>query len=150
MGDVFKSINKITRSEEQTKAYHEPKCNAISQVSTQRNHEVSYGKYNTPKTPHKSYNSSHLRNPCNNKQCNKNQGKPQYNCACSKLKCYYCEGEHIIKECEKFKQDKAKYKLKTANITQKYKEKILQKAKKENMWVRVGMTEKVFAKHHNR
>ena len=132
MEDVFKSINKITRIEEQTKAYHEPKYDAISQVSTERIHEVSYGKYNTPKTPHKLYNSSHFRTPCNNNQFNRNQGKPQYSCAPSKLKCYYCKGKHIINECEKFKWDKAKYKLKTADITQTYKDKILQKAKKEN------------------
>ena len=104
------------------KAYHEPKYGAISQVSTEKIHEVSCGKYNTPKTPHKSYNSSHFRNPCNSNQFNRDQGKPQYNHAPSKPKCYYCKGKHLIKDCEMFKQDKAKYKLKAANITQKYKD----------------------------
>ena len=46
---------------------------------------------------------------------------------------YYCKGEHLIKECKKFKQDKAKYKLKTADITQMYKDKTIQKAKKDNL-----------------
>ena len=50
MEDVFKSINMITRTEEQKKAYHELKYYAISQVSTEKIHEVSYGKNNTPKT----------------------------------------------------------------------------------------------------
>ena len=47
--DVFKSINKITRTEEHTKANHEPKYDAISQVTIEKIHEVSYGKYNAPK-----------------------------------------------------------------------------------------------------
>ena len=101
MEEFFKSINKITRTEEQTKASHDPKYDAISQVSTEKIQEVSYGKYNTPKTPDKSYNSSHFRTPCNNNQFNRNQGKPQYNHIPSKLKCYYCKGKHIIKECKK-------------------------------------------------
>ena len=82
------------------------------------------------KTPHKSYNSFHSRTPHNNNQFNRKQGKQQYNCVPSKLKCYYCKGEHI-KECRKFRQDRAKYKLKIADITQKYKDKIIQEARKD-------------------
>ena len=85
------------------------------------------------KTPNNSYNRSHLRNPCNSKQFNRSQAKPQYNHTPSKPKCYYCEGKHCINKCEKFKQGKAKYKLKATDIIQKYKEKIIQKAKRDNI-----------------
>ena len=46
------------------------------------------------------------------------------------MKCYYCDGEHCINECEKFKKDKDKYNLNRANIAQKYKERLLKNAKK--------------------
>ena len=75
----------------------------------------------------------------NNNKLNRNQGKTQYNHAPSKLKCFYCEGEQIIKECENSKQDKAKCKLKTADIAQRYKDRILQKAKKENIAINETM-----------
>ena len=137
--DVFKSINRITRTEEQMKAYHELKYDSISQVSTEKIHEVSNAKYNTPKTPNNSYNRSHFRNPCNSNQFSRNQGKPQYIHTPSKPKCYHCEGKHHINECKKFKQDKAKYKLKTVNIIQNYKDKIVQKAKKDNISINEAM-----------
>ena len=87
MGDVFKSINRSTRTEEWIQAYHEPKYDSISQLSTEKIHEVSYGKYNTPKTPYKSYNRSHFRSQCNSNQFNGDQEKPQYNHIPSKPKC---------------------------------------------------------------
>ena len=113
------------------KAYCE--YDAISQVSTEKIHEVSYDNYNTPKTPHKSYNSFYFRSQHNSNQFNRNQGKPQYSHASSKPKGYNCKGEHLVKECKKLKQDKAKYKLKTANIIQKYMNKIIQKARKDHI-----------------
>ena len=45
------------------------------------------------------------------------------------MKCYYCEGEHHIKDCKKFTRDKAKYKLKTVDLTKQYKSKFRQAAK---------------------
>ena len=77
MEDVFKSINRITRTEEWMRAYHELKYNSISQVSTEKNHKVSHRNYKTPKTLNKSYNGSHFRSPCNSNQFSRNQGKPQ-------------------------------------------------------------------------
>ena len=47
--------------------------------------------------------------------------------------CYYCNGKHHIRDCNKFTQDKAKYKLKTSDIMQKCKNKIVQKAKNDNL-----------------
>ena len=59
---------------------------------------------------------------------------PQFNHIPSKPKCCYCEVEHWI-ECKTFKLDKAKYKLKRADIVQNYKDKIIWKAKKDNILI---------------
>ena len=45
MEDVFKSINSITRTEEQMKAYNESMYDFTSHVATERINEVSHGKY---------------------------------------------------------------------------------------------------------
>ena len=45
MEDVFESINKVTRTGEQTKAYNEPMYNSVSHMATERISEVSKGKY---------------------------------------------------------------------------------------------------------
>ena len=68
-----------------------------------------------------------------NSQYNRDQGRSQYNCIHAALKCYYCEGDHHLKNCEKFSKDKAKYKLKSVDMFQKCKDKIMQQAKKENV-----------------
>ena len=47
MEDVFKSINKITRTKEHTKAYIQPIFNSVSQVATESINEVSHGKYSS-------------------------------------------------------------------------------------------------------
>ena len=36
MYDVFKSINKVTRTEERMKAYNEPMYDSVSHVATER------------------------------------------------------------------------------------------------------------------
>ena len=141
MKDVFKSINKVTRTEEQTKAYNEPMYDAVSHVATERINEVSQGKYHQPRTPSKMYgshfrpsNNSHFSSPCgtNSHQISRNQGRPQFSHTHTNIKCYYCKGEHCIRDCNKFMQDKAKFKLKTAEIVQKCKDKVMQKARKDN------------------
>ena len=49
--------------------------------------------------------------------------------------CYYYEGEHCIRDCEKSTKDKAKYKLNTADLARKYKQKFRQAARKGNTTV---------------
>ena len=51
------------------------------------------------------------------------------------MKCYYCEGEHHIRDCDKFTKDKAKYKLKTVDLAKKYKSKFRKAAKNGSMSV---------------
>ena len=63
------------------------------------------------------------------------QNSHQPNQGQRKMKCYYFEGEHHIKDCEKFTRDKAKYKLKTMDLTKKCKNKFRQAAKNGNIFV---------------
>ena len=51
------------------------------------------------------------------------------------MKCYYCEGDHCIKDCKKFTRNKAKYKLKTVDLAKKYKSKLRQAAKNDSISV---------------
>ena len=41
MEDVYKSINKITKTDACTKAYHEPRYDTISDVATEKVNEVN-------------------------------------------------------------------------------------------------------------
>ena len=136
MANVFKSINKVTRTEEQTKAYNEPMNDSVSHVATERISEVSQGKYHQPRTPSKMFNGSHFR-PCNNchlssqhcaNSCQiiRNQGRPQFSHTHTNIKCYYCKGQYCIRDCSMFMQDKAKFKLKNTEIMQKCKDKVAQ------------------------
>ena len=122
MDDVFKSINKVTRTEQQMKAYNEAMYDSVSHVATENINEVSKGKYHQPRTPSKTYYGSHSRphnnphfgSPCfiNIHQFSRNQGRSQFSHAQNNVKCYYCKGAHHVRDCDKFMQDKAKYKLK--------------------------------------
>ena len=49
--------------------------------------------------------------------------------------CYYCEGEHHVRDCKKFTKDKAKYKLKTTDLTTKYRDRFRQTTRKGNITV---------------
>ena len=117
--------------------------NSISHVATERINEVSQGKCSKPRIPSKAYNSphfiphnnSHFGTPCNTNshQFNRNHVRSKYSHSQNNLKCYYSDDKDHIRGCDKFKQDKARYRLKTSDITQKCKDKIIQKAKKDNV-----------------
>ena len=141
--NIFKSINKVTGTKEWTKAYNEPMYNSESYVTTERINEVSQGKYFKPKKCSKTYNDPHFRphnnshfdTPCitNRHQFSRNHGRSQFSHGQNNLKCYICKGEHCIRDCTMFTEDKAKYKLKTTDIMQKCKDKIIKKARKDNV-----------------
>ena len=119
----------------------------MPQMSTVSVNEVSLGKYAKATPTIKTYNSnpnSNVQHSSNyrdggkyhNSQFCKDQNKPQYNThGPRKQKCYYCQGEYLVRDCEKFKKDKVKYKLKTMDLAKKYKDKIRQAAKKGNITV---------------
>ena len=133
--------------EERSKAYHQPENDSVSPVPINRVHQISmpnsYAKQRSSlpncsysNTQHNPRNSSTSRSvhKSSSHQYSKDQGRPQYNCTHLTLfKCYYFEGDHHLKSCNKFSKDKAKYKLKSADMFQKCKDKIMQQAKKENV-----------------
>ena len=143
MEDVFQTISCITKTEN-TKAYSEPSFEPVPQVSKERVHDVSFGRYTKPNSPGKTCNSNsqhRMRYSSNirdvgkhhSSQLCKDQSKQHYGtCGPRKLECYYCK-EHLVRDCEKFGKDKVKYKLKTTDLAKKYKDKIRQVAKKGNI-----------------
>ena len=98
-------------------------------MSNEGIHEVSYNKGKRQHSYDKSHNSSNFRKKYNNSPCNRYQSYSQYNRNPDKMKCYYCDGGHSIDTCKKLKKDKDKYNLNRADITKKYKERLLKKAK---------------------
>ena len=135
MEDVYKSINRITKTDAQTKAYHEPRYDSISEVTTEEVNEVSYNRGKKQYTYDKSHNSSNFRKQYNGSPYNRYQGNSHSYWTPVKVKCYYCDGEHHINEFEKFKKDKAKYNLSRADIAKKYEERILKNAKKSSIFI---------------
>ena len=118
---------------------HDP----VSHVATETINDVSHGKYSKPRTSSKVYNGPHSRSHINSHfgiphntishQVNRNNGRPQYSHGQNSLKGYYCDSKHCIRDCNQFTQDKTNYKLKTSDIMQKCKDKIIQKAMMDNM-----------------
>ena len=101
MEDVYIRITKITKTDAQTKAYHEPRCVSISEVTTEGVNEGSYNRGRKQYTYDKSHNRSNLKKKqYNSSQYNRNQGNSHSHWAPIKVKCYYCDGEHHIDECE--------------------------------------------------
>ena len=109
--------------------------------------EVNTGKYPGQNPTHKTYNdpshrsqySSSFRDRSSssqyNSQTDRDQSSLQPNQGQRKVRFYYCEGEHPVKDWEKFTRDKAKYKLKMMDLTKKYKNKLRQAVKNGNMSV---------------
>ena len=142
---VFQTINHITQTEGKTKVYHEPNFESVPHVSKERVHKVSFSKYTKPNSPVKAYNnslhntqySSNFRNgnEQHSSQFHRGQGKQQYNCRQGKLECYYCKGDHIIRDYEKFSKDRTKNNLKTTDLVKKYMDKLRQAIRKGNITV---------------
>ena len=71
--NVYKNINKITKSDACTKAYHEPRYDTISEVATEEVNEVSYNKGKKKQNTYdKSYSSSNFRYQYNGSQYKRN------------------------------------------------------------------------------
>ena len=62
MEDIYKSINRITKTDACTKAYPEPRYNSISDVTIEGINEVSYNRGKKQYSYDKSHNSSNFRN----------------------------------------------------------------------------------------
>ena len=102
-------------------------------MTTEEVNEESYNRGKKQYSYDKSNNRSNFRKQYNSSLYNRYQGNSHSYPAPIKVKCYYCDGEHCIGECEKFKKDKEKYNLSRADIAKKYKERLLKNAKKSNI-----------------
>ena len=102
MEDVFQTINHITKTGEMTKVYSEPNFEPVPQMSKERIHEVSFGRYTKPNSPIKTFS---INSQCNTRysynftdgskhhsgQLHKDQSKQHYNTHWPrKVECYYC------------------------------------------------------------
>ena len=98
---------------------------SVSQTSREWVHKVSVCKYTRQNSSSTAYNGPKCRIPLAlifrsgdkqySKQPCRDWGSYQCNWGPRKLVCYYCKGEHCIRDCKKFLKDKAKYQLKTAD-----------------------------------
>ena len=128
MEDVIQTIEHITRSEEWNRAFFNPSLEASRPVIQVNG--VSYGEATWQ------YGSDHPNNnqpPVwfhntfreNNKQprgpFRKSLGQPAYKHGPKKILCYYCDGEHLIKDCVKMAKEKSQDKQKDTEVTRWYK-----------------------------
>ena len=104
MGDIYRSINRVTKTNVHTKAYHQPRYKSIPEVTTKGISEVSYNKGKKPYLYDKSHNSSNFRKPYNGSPHNRYPSNSHSYQAPMKVKCYCCDAEHQIDECKKFKK----------------------------------------------
>ena len=79
MENVYKSINKITKTDACTKTYHEPSYDTISEVATDKVNKVSYNRGKKQNTYGISHNCYNFRYQYNGSQYNRNQGNSHSN-----------------------------------------------------------------------
>ena len=92
MEDIFKSINRITRTDMHAKAYLEPRYNSISEVMTEEIQEVSYSKGKRHYSYDKLHNGSDFSKQHNNSPHNRYQSNSHSHQTPTEMKCYYCDG----------------------------------------------------------
>ena len=131
--DIYRSISRITKTDAHMKTLHEPRYNSISEVMTEGINEVSYNKGKRQYSYDKSHNSSNFRKQNNGSPHKRYQGNSHSYQTPIKVKCYYHDGKHCIDDCKKFKKDKDKYNPSRADITKKYKERLLKNAKRSSI-----------------
>ena len=119
MEDLYRNINRITKINTCTKAYHESRYNSISEVMTEGINKVSYNKGKRQHSYDKCQNSSAFRKQYNSSPHNRYEGNSHLYQAQAKMKCYYCDGKHSINTCKEFKKDKDKYTLNRTDIAKK-------------------------------
>ena len=123
------SINHVTRSEEQNRAFFKTNFKTVQPV-TQVN-KVNYGKSTRHNMLDQPYDDQprQLQFSNNFRDTNghpkgslkKGPGQLHYKHNLRKLICYYCEGEHIVKDCIKFAKEKSRDKQKDTDVAKCYK-----------------------------
>ena len=132
MEDVFQIIEHVTRSEEQNRAFFNPNLKASKPVI--QVNEVSYGKamqqykpdFSGNGQPHPAQfhntfreNNKHPRGPFQ-----KSPGWQAYKHGPKKIVCYYCEEEHLIKDCVKLTKEKSQEQQKDIEVARGYNNKL--------------------------
>ena len=129
MEDVSQTIEHITRSEEWNRAFFNPNLETSKPVM--QVNEVSYGKnpwqYNSDHPnngqPHPVWFNNTFRE--NNKQprgpFRKSPEQQTYKHGPKKIVWYYCQGEHLIKDCVKLAKEKSQDKQRDTEVARWYK-----------------------------
>ena len=132
MEDVFQTIDCVTRSEEQYRAFFNHNLETLMPVI--QVNEVSIGKatwqyksdHPNNGQPHPAQFNNTFRE--NNRQSRglfrKSPGQQAYKHGPRKIVCYYCEGKHLIKDCVKVAKERSWDKQKDTEVARWYKNKI--------------------------
>ena len=132
MEDVFQTIEHITRSEQWNRSFFNPDLEASKPVMQVK--EMRYGKV----LQQYKCDCPHNGQPCpaqfnntfrgNNKQqrglFRKSPGQQAYKLGPKKMVYYYCEGQHLIKDCVKLAKEKSWDKQKDTEMARWYKIKL--------------------------
>ena len=132
MEDVFQTTGHVMRSEEQYRVFFNPNLETLKPVI--QVNEVNYTKatqqykpdHLNNGQPHPAWFNKNVRE--NNRQARglfrKSPGQQAYKHGPIKLVCYYCEGEHLIKDCVKLSKEKSWDKQKDTDVARHYKNKL--------------------------
>ena len=113
MEDVFNTIDHISRTEDRNKIYLKSNFELVPHITKKWVQEVSTGKNPGQNPTHKTYDGPSHRSQysysfrdrgSSSSQPHRSHSSYQPNKSQRKMKCYYCEGEHHVKDCNKFCQ----------------------------------------------
>ena len=143
MEDVFQTIECITRSKEQYGAFLNPNLETMQPV-VQVN-ELSYSKANwhskcdqsNSGQPHPVWFSNNFRDTNRHQRglFKKSPGQQHYKHSPRKLTCYYCEWEHLVKDCIKLAKEKSRDKQKDTAVARHYKNKVQDVVQRGNITI---------------
>ena len=143
MEDVFQVIDCVTRSKEQNRVFFKPNFETAQPVL--QVNEVNCGKATGHSTldwsyigqPHQAQFSNYFRDTNRHPRgsLKKGQGQQLYKHSPRKLTCYYCEGEHMVKNCIKLAKEKSRDKQKDTDMAKHYKNKIQDPAQRGNITI---------------
>ena len=132
MEDVFQTMDHDTGSEEWNRTFFQPnfetaqpviQVNKVNCIKSTR-HNMLDQSYNSQ--PHQVQFSNDFRDTNRHPKVSlkKGPGLLHYKHSPRKLTCYYCEGEHMVKDCIKLAKEKFRDKQKDTDMVKHYKNKI--------------------------
>ena len=143
MEDVFQMIDCVTRSKEQKRAFFKPNFETAQPVM--QVNKVNYSKatkcnmldwsYNGQSNQVWFSNNFRVTNRHPRGSLKKGQGQQHYKHSPRKLTCYYCEGEHMVKDCIKLAKEKSRDKQKDTDMAKLYKNKTQDSVQRGNITI---------------